>query len=254
MQTNSPRIPTPATLVLAALACLAAAVPASAADVSGTATREEFVAFHERFSGAAHLFPRHGAKPLGWTGFELWADVAADVSFDDDELAAAALDDDLPADTLAFGRVGARKGLPGGFDLGIAYGRMLDGDVELLSGELGWALVRGGAVLPALGLRASATRSEGSAYELDQYGLEAVLSKGFAVVTPFVSAGVVRSEGSLGRDPAGVLPGEPETFEAETTRAVFSAGLSVRLLLPKLTFSLEKAEEVTGAVRIVIGF
>ena len=224
---------------------------AAAWDVRADAPREDFEAFHRRFSSDVYFFPRHGAHPLGWTGFEVWADTSLDPGFGDGDFATTVIDGDLPADTLGFARVGARKGLPGGFDLGLAYGRAVGGDLELISGELGWALIRGGALKPALGLRATATRTlDAGVYDLDQYGLELLVSKGFPLVTLFGGGGVVRSESTLVRGPfaAGA------DLSEETTRGVVFAGVTLRLLIPRLTISFEQGDEVQGAVRVGFGF
>lgn len=223
---------------------------AEAWDLRGDAPREDFEAFHRRFSSDVYFYPRHGARPLGWTGFEVWVDTSVDPGFGDQGFAATVIDGDLPADTLGFARVGARKGLPRGFDLGLAYGRAVGGDVELISGELGWALIRGGALKPALGLRATATRTlDAGVYDLDQIGVELLFSKGFTVLSVFGGGGVVRSESTLDRGPFG----GPERFTEETTRGVVFAGVSLKLLIPRLTISLEQGDELQGAVRVGFG-
>jgi len=227
---------------------LTAAGPSAAWTLRDDAPREDFALFHQRFASDLYFYPRHGAQPLGWTGFEIWADVSADPGFGDQGFAATVLDGDLPLDALAIARVGVRKGLPRGFDLGLAYGRAVGGDLELVSGELGWALIRGGAVKPAVGFRFTGTRTlDAGDYELDQYGVELIASKGFAVVTVFGGAGVVRSESSLARPAGGRL-------SEETTDHVLFAGVTLKLLLPRLTFSIEQGEETQGAVRIGFGF
>ena len=38
---------------------------------------------------------------------------------------------------------------------------------------------------------------DANAYDLDQYGAEVLLSKGFTLVTPYIGAGVVYSRGKL---------------------------------------------------------
>jgi len=231
---------------------LLAAEPAGAWDLRTDPPREDFVAFHDRFSSSAYFYPRHSAKPLGWTGFEIWGDLSIDPGFGDESFAQTTIDGDLPGDALSFVRVGVRKGLPRGFDLGLAYGRTVDGGLELVSGELGWALVRGGTVKPSVGFRLTGTQTlddglDAGSYELDQYGLELLASKGFPLVTIFGGAGVVRSESTLDRTLGGRL-------SEETTHEVLFAGVTLKLLLPRLTFSLEQGEELQGAVRLGFGF
>jgi opacity protein-like surface antigen len=225
----------------------AAALPALAADVRPDAPEADFREFNRRFAMAAYNYPRHGAAPLGLIGFDVYADAAVDQDFGDEDFVGTVLDDDLTGDVLVVGRVGARKGLPGGINIGLSYGSALETDIKLISGELQWAIIEGGTLSPALSLRLTGTRTMGSdVYDLDQYGAEILLSKGFTVVTPYVGAGVVRSEGSLDSSLG-------RTFEDSQTRGVIYGGVTVSLLLPKITVEVEKADVVQGAVRIAFG-
>ncbi|HKI06550.1 MAG TPA: hypothetical protein VKK31_31530 [Thermoanaerobaculia bacterium] len=242
-----PRCSTLKLLVL--LLALFAAVPARASwEVSGDATREDFQDFHSRFSSDAYFYPRHGAAPLGLIGFEVYADATYDKSFDDEPFTATAIDGDLTGGFLSVARVGARKGLPGGIDLGLSYAKALDGDVDLVSAEIQYAFFKGGLLSPALSLRLTGTRTVGAkAYGIDQYGAELLFSKGFAVLTPYAGAGVYRSKGTLDRTLG------PD-FEETVDRGVIYAGLTLNLLLPKITVEVEKGEVIQGAVRVGIGF
>jgi hypothetical protein len=226
---------------------VATALPALAADVRPDAPEADFREFNRRFAMAAYNYPRHGAAPLGLIGFDVYADAAVDRSFGDEDFAGTVLDDDLAGDALLVARVGARKGLPGGINLGLSYGRALETDIKLISGELQWAIIQGGTLTPALSLRLTGTRTSGSeTYDLDQYGAELLLSKGFTVVTPYVGAGFVRSEGSLDSSLG-------RTFKDSQTRGMVYGGVTLSLLLPKITVEIEKAEVVQGAVRVAFG-
>ena len=224
------------------------AVPATAWDVDGTAGAEDFQAFHDRFSSAAYFYPRHGAAPMGLLGFEVWVDTSADPDFGDEPFTATTIDGDLPGDVMALARVGVRKGLPGRIDLGAAYGRAVGGDVELISGEVSWAAIEGGSVVPAVGLRLTGTQTlDAGTYDLEQYGIEVLVSKGFLVATPSAGAGLVRSESTLTR------PGGGEIDESSTEPVLF-AGVRLKLLLPTLTVEVERGEHVQAAVRVGFGF
>jgi hypothetical protein len=231
------------------LLAVLAAVPAQAWEVSRDATREDFQAFHRRFSSDAYFYPRHGAAPLGLIGFEVYVDATYDRDFDDEPFTATAIDGDFTGGFLSVARVGARKGLPGGIDLGLSYGRALGGDVNLVSAELQYAILKGGLLSPALSVRLTGSRAvDAKAYDFDQYGAEVLFSKGFTVLTPYVGAGVFRSKGTLDRTTIG------SSFEATTDRGVLYAGITLNLLLPKITVEVEKADVVQGAVRVGIGF
>jgi hypothetical protein len=209
---------------------------------------EDFQAFHRRFSAAAYHYPRHGAAPLGLVGFEVYADATVDQDFGDEPYVETILGDDLIGDFLAVGRVGVRKGLPGGLDLGVAYARALDTDIKLFSADLQYAILKGGVLSPALSVRVTGTRTlDAGDYELDQYGAELIFSKGFTVVTPYVGGGFVYSEGRF--DSAGF-----GAFEDEETRNILYGGVVINLLLPKIVVEVEKGEVVTGAVKVGFGF
>jgi hypothetical protein len=225
---------------------------AGAWEVRDTASIGAFEAFHDSFAPAAFHFPRHGAGPLGWVGFNLYADVAAvdgfgDEDFADDDLPGSAIRGSLPGDFLSIARVGARKGLPGGIDLGVAYGEVLDADFDLLSADVKWSIIDGGLLKPALALRISGTRSEGSDhYDFTQIGADLTFSKGFANLVPYIGIGVARSESSLDR-PGG------DTLDVETTDQVLFAGVTINLLVPKINLSVEQGEHLQAAVRFSLG-
>jgi hypothetical protein len=231
------------------LLSLLAALPAAASwQVNGAATPGDFHAFSERFSSDAYFYPRHDASPLGIVGFEAYADATYDKTFDDQSFNQTAVKGSYTGGFLSIARVGVRKGLPGGFDIGVSYGEALGGDIKLISAELQYAIANGGLVSPALAVRVTGTRTiNAKAYDLDQYGAELLLSKGFAILTPYIGAGVVYSKGTLDTPLGGRL-------SDSTTQAVLYAGVTLNLLLPKIHFEIEKGKTVQAAVRIGIGF
>ena len=126
----------------------------------------------------AYLYPRHGAAPLGLIGFEVYADATYDEDFDDEPFIDTVIDDDLTGGFLSVARVGARKGLPAASTSALSYGRALESDVELVSAEIQYAILKGGLVKPALSLRVTGSRSlDSEAYDLDQYGAEVLLAR-----------------------------------------------------------------------------
>src|SRR3954452_22146344 len=181
------------------LLALSTALPAAASwEVNGNAAPGDFRAFHRRFAGDAYFYPRHSAAPLGLIGFEAYVDASYDKSFDDQSFNTTAVKGDYTGGFLSVARVGARKGLPWGIDIGASYGEALGGDVKLFSGEVQYAILHGGVLAPALSVRVTGTRTvDANVYRLDQYGAELLLSKGFPAVTPYVGVGFVSSKGTL---------------------------------------------------------
>ena len=171
--------------LLALTVAATVALPAAAWDIEPSAPDADLEDFHAHFASAMYHAPRHAAKPLGVLGFEVYAEASYGPDFDSGDYADTVISGDLTGGFLSVARVGARKGLPGGFDIGAAYARALEGDVDLISGDLQWALLEGGPLKPAFSFRLSYSQSMGdSPYELEQIGVEAFVSKGFAVLTP----------------------------------------------------------------------
>jgi len=232
--------------VWVALFLLTAALPAAAWDVAQDASAEGFHAFHRRFSSDAYHFPGHGASPLGLIGFDVYAQVSADRGFDDDAEARNVIHGDPTGGGLFIGRVGARKGLPGGVDLGVAYEQALGGDVKLASADVQWAFLHGGLLSPAVALRLTGTETlQAHSYDLRQYGAELLVSKGFTILTPYAGAGIVRSRGKFN--------GVHQTHEDTVTQGIAYAGITLNLLLPKISVEVEKGDAVQASVRVGLG-
>lgn len=111
-------------LINLAVLIFSLAVPAAAWDVASDASSESFHAFNQRFSGDVYDYPRHSAAPLGLLGFDIYAGASLDRGFGD-SVAGDLIHGDLTGGAMTIGRVGVRKGLPGGIDIGVAYSRPL---------------------------------------------------------------------------------------------------------------------------------
>ncbi len=228
---------------------LAAALPATAWDVRRDASAGDFRDFARRFASAAYAYPGHPAKALGLTGFEVFAEASYDDTFDEQPFFAGAVDGDLDAGILSVARVGIRKGLPGNVDLGLSLAQAVGTDLRLATAEVQWAFVDGGAVSPAVALRVTATRSQGSdAFTLDQGGVEVLASKTFPLLTPYIGGGLALSRARLDR--SGTLSDLSETH----TQPIAYAGLRFSLLIPKITAEVQRGETTQYAVRVALGF
>jgi len=234
-------------IAAAAVCALFAARPAAAWTVDGNALPADFEAFSRRFASDAYFYPGHGAAPLGLVGFNVYAEGSYDSSFGSAGFTDTAIRGDLTGGALVVGRVGVRKGLPGRIDVGVAVSQALGGDVKLGSAELSYALLGGGAATPAVGLRLTGTRTlDAHAYVLNQEGAEILVSKGFVLLTPYLGAGVVHSRGRL--------HGDLGTQTTNDTRGIAYAGITLNLLLPKISVEVEKGDVVQGRVRVAFGF
>ena len=146
--------------------------------------------------------------PLGITGF----DAGVELSFIDIKKESAywqsAFGKDAPG-YLYYPRIRVRKGLPFGIDVGAMYSYVPDSNVKLFGVELSKAILEGGVTMPALGVRATYTKLAGVGdLDLQTVGVDASISKGFLIVTPYAGAGLVWIDSDAnGALKAGTLPG-----------------------------------------------
>ncbi|HKI86795.1 MAG TPA: hypothetical protein VKA53_08610 [Thermoanaerobaculia bacterium] len=233
-------------LSLIVVGTLALAAASMAWSIDPNAPEIDLEQFHDHFSLSLYDYPRATAAPLGIAGFDFYVEATYGPHFDEPAYRHTVLDGSLPGGFLSVARVGVRKGLPGNLNVGASYGRVVGLGMNVLAAHLSWALNDGGLVTPTLAFRLTASKSQGNSdYQLNQYGLEAVLSKGFTVLTPYVGAGLVRSDGTFHR-----LTGD---FSVNTTKPVLFAGATLHLLIPRLTVEVEKGESLQAAIRIGFG-
>lgn len=150
---------------------------------------------------------------------------------------------DTTAGLLVGERVVARKGLPWGVDVGGEVGKVLG--IRFWGAQAQWSLLRGGTLSPALALRASFAKLE-SGFDLEVREVQAVLSKGFAMLTPYAAVGYRRVEASaFFGDPA------PRTHSHSEDRLTGAAG--VRLTLFPLQLVAEVRQGFKRGVFVGVG-
>ena len=127
------------------------------------------------------------AEPLGITGFDMGLELTAT------QLKSASVFNTATAtsfDTLPVPKLHIRKGLPLNIDVGISY---LPGTINLIGYELSYAIMEGGIALPAVSIRATSSKLNGSPdISMKTQGYELSVSKGFAMFTPYAGIGSVK--------------------------------------------------------------
>ncbi|HEX2668252.1 MAG TPA: hypothetical protein VHP13_07750 [Gammaproteobacteria bacterium] len=94
--------------------------------------------------------------------------------------------------TVPFANVSVSKGLPFGFDVGGEYAFVPGSNVHLYGVQARYALVDGGVIAPAVGLRAAYTHLTGvDNLSFNTKSLGISVSKGFGPVTPYAGVGEV---------------------------------------------------------------
>jgi hypothetical protein len=150
--------------------------------------------------GYRNLVP---AEPLGVLGF----DVSAQTSFieiDDNSSYWSAVTDDAPGYITA-PSIRVRKGLPFGIDIGAMYTYIADTDIQVYGAEISKAILEGSVATPALGVRATYSRLSGiDDMSLQTAGIDASISKGILIFTPYAGVGMLWIDGKYDGNTPGV--------------------------------------------------
>lgn len=196
------------------------------------------------------------AAPLGITGFDIGAEVSIIDIKKDSDYWRAALDNDSSS-YLYIPSLRARKGLPFGIDVGAMYAYVPDSNVKLYGFEVSKALLEGTVVTPALGIRASYTKLAGvNDLDLQTVAIDANISKGFAIITPYAGAGLVwvdsEAKSALG---AGTLPGGVRLSEEKLWLPRGFAGARLTILpFVKVTGEIEYAVRPIYTLKAAVDF
>lgn len=150
----------------------------------------QFQQFSADLGAALHYKSLAPSEPLGLLGFDIGAEASV-TQLRYPELFALADEPALAAeDYLLLGRLHAHKGLPFGWDLGLSYSQAAGSNIRVLGGELRYTFIDENLLLPALSVRASYARLFGvEVMDLQSYGLELGVSKGFLLARPYAGVG-----------------------------------------------------------------
>ncbi len=129
------------------------------------------------------------AEPLGSLGFDIGFEVTS-TSLESDALEQATTGN--APDQLLIPKLHVHKGLPLGFDIGAFYTSVPDSNIDLIGGELRYAIYDGSTLVPAVAIRGTFSRLSGvDELDLNTRGLELSVSKGFAMFTPYAGIGTI---------------------------------------------------------------
>jgi hypothetical protein len=131
------------------------------------------------------------AAPLGLTGFDI-AVQGSFISIKDESGAWKKATKDSAPSYIGFPTVRVRKGLPLGIDIGAMYAYVPDSNVKLYGAEVSKAILEGGVASPAFGVRGTWTKLDGvKDLDIQTAGVDATISKGFLILTPYAGGGMV---------------------------------------------------------------
>ncbi|PTU32325.1 hypothetical protein [Stenotrophobium rhamnosiphilum] len=134
---------------------------------------------------------------------------------------------------IAVSGITVHKGLPFGFDVGASYSVIPSTSARLWGAELRYAVLTGGVGSPALAIRGAYSATTGIDHiKVSTSSIDASISKGFAILTPYVGAGWVR--GTVDPDSSTLL--DKETIN----RAKVFAGMRISFVIFELTPEYER--------------
>lgn len=168
------------------------------------------------------------AEAGGITGFEIGI-VGSYVPVDNE----AAWQTLTTEDVSAIGIVGLRvlKGLPLNIDVGAFYTAVPEFDISVYGAEVRYAILPGSTIMPALAVRGAYTKVDGiDDFDVDAASVDVSLSKGFAILTPFIGAGYVWGKS----DPHDVIGLEKEDIKDEKLFAGLRIALTLFYLTPEV--------------------
>jgi hypothetical protein len=203
---------------------LALPVRAGSLDLPGSFTSAQFASFSMAAADAITFPWLASAVPTGLSGFELVA-AAGGPRVNSDSAWWHAIDNRLVAGVWPGQRLIARKGLPLRFDVGAQVGSLAGERFWGVEGR--WALVDGGAVTPAIALRASYSQFANAPFQVAAQELQLGISKGFAILTPYGAIGYRRFDASA-------RVGTPADVALSSTGSTTTWAAGVRLNVPVL--------------------
>ena len=182
--------------VILAIASLAFTAQASAADLTNFSvlSQNEFLALSKDLAAATSTKAIEPATPLGITGFDVSG--AASVTKTQASSAWQSVSGDS-TDNLVQTKLMISKGLPGGWDVGGFISKINSTNVSVTGIHAKYALLEGNVITPAIAVRGSYSRIGGvSGMDLNNSGLDVLISKGFVGFTPYAGVGTVYSNAS----------------------------------------------------------
>ena len=139
---------------------------------------------------------------------------------------------------LVIPKVHVSKGLMGGLDVGAFIGGVPELDAYLYGANLKWTAIEDSLARPAVALRLSATATQGlDPIDLKTAAVDLMVSKKFALITPYAGLGLVRV-----RSIAGVGGLADENFNQ--SRAF--GGVNLNLALVNMAVEVEKMGGATS--------
>src|SRR6266568_1494638 len=219
---------------------LGVSLPVVAGDINNikALSQPNFRLLSEDLGAALSYKPLTPTAPLGITGFDLGI-AATSTKLQNSSVFTTAGGGDHSSVIVPSLRL--NKGLPFGIDVGVMYSSVPSTNIQLVGGELRYAIVSGGAATPAIGIRGSYTKLSGvDQLELNTRGLDLSISKGFLMFTPYGGIGKVWVTSTPHN-----IPTSTPSKESFSLNKVF-VGLNMNFGLTNLAFEADKTGDASS--------
>src|SRR6266700_326309 len=219
---------------------LGVSLPVVAGDINNikALSQPNFRLLSEDLGAALSYKPLTPTAPLGITGFDLGI-AATSTKLQNSSVFNLAGGGDHSSVIVPSLRL--NKGLPFGIDVGVMYSSVPSTNIQLVGGELRYAIVSGGAATPAIGIRGSYTKLTGvDQLDFDTKGLDLSISKGFLMFTPYGGIGKVWVTSTPHN-----IPTSTPSKESFSLNKVF-VGLNMNFGLTNLAFEADKTGDASS--------
>lgn len=220
---------------IVAASLMAASTSAMAGDLTvSSLAQDEFKDLSENLTAALSYKSVTPAEALSSGILPFGFDVGVEVSstaIDNDSVFNTAFSGDSPS-ALIIPKLHAHVGLPFGIDVGAFLTSIPSTNISLKGAELRYAIIDGGTLTPAVGLRAATTSVSGvDNYEFSSRSVELTASKGFAMLTPYAGIGKVWADS---KDETGTLQ------DVDVSQSKVFAGININLGLLNIVVEGDK--------------
>lgn len=214
-------------------------------------TQEEFRDFSARIGEAIFASPVDSASGTGVLGFDIGiAATAVPVDENASYWLRATGNDFAKSGYVIVPRIVASKGL-GLVRVSASFAKVPDSDIQARGGSIDLPIIRGGLIRPSLSLRGSYSQLSGiDVYKLKTYGAEVFLSKGFPFITPYVGAGIVRTNARGTLQPR---TGPAISIADETDQQRVTLGVKLSIPGPRVVIEATQGKERSYAARVSLG-
>jgi hypothetical protein len=244
------------------IACLSFLIagPALSKDISFDAglTQSAFADLSKEAGSALSYKNLSPAEPLGVIGFDVGLEGSfVSISTGKNNYWEKAFSNDAPS-MLVLPKLRVQKGLPFGIDVGAMYSYLPGSNIKLFGAEVSYAILEGSIATPALKVRGTYTKLTGvSDLAFQTTGIDASISKGFLLLTPYAGVGLVRIDSKAQGDLqtlSALLPGGPLN-EEKIWQSRYFVGLKISPLpLFAVTAEAEYSKRPVYSLKAAISF